>query len=681
MRVFVDQCQGYSLGATPWICIFKIAEIEAALGFVDEAEMYIRQIRKDGPPEIQGQTLLLLATIAVSRQEPWAEDILNEARSIDLNPENRFTAELLHTERALRQDQLALARVHLERASQFHLDHPRHRAALWLAEGDIERLDGHIDAASALYSQALEQVESKSEELYFRLIARLGAIAVEEDNHDQAMAYYRKAAQGFFTIELPVREAWSLMRMAQLLSPDESGRDSLLAAAQTRFMEADHSAGVAMVDAITGASDERLSWHLERASAHARARHDAQRCKPPWARADADRPERRLGAHRLAIAASGESVVTRLARELDACGRAVSVGRARPTDPPVMRFVAVLDLISAHRSFGAAQALLKHLLNKSVEGAPYRALQGALARAPNAALVDGLLACTEHPREYPPHAVAAACEVLGIRRENAAVRPILTLTSPTTSPVIRKAAIIALGRIGDRSAAPRVLRALEDPAMAEHAALTLLMLGDRRGIDYHGRVLTEDRLDLSNHPGEIVGRYGGPDHLLLLSHATKGEGARALGALQGLGLMGDPRAVPTLIQGTGHKNRQVREVAAGALEVLLGHHEDVDSPKLNIRWQTWWESQDGRFPSGVRHREGSMFDAGFLIRQMQHNDPWSRRTAYDELVITTGNNQPFDGDGPWRVQEKHIRTWFDWWDDNQEKMASGHWYLDGKLIH
>ena len=32
-----------------------------------------------------------------------------------------------------------------------------------------------------------------------------------------------------------------------------------------------------------------------------------------------------------------------------------------------------------------------------------------------------------------------------------------------------------------------------------------------------GRALVAERSDLSGSPGEIVGRYGGPDHLLLLS--------------------------------------------------------------------------------------------------------------------------------------------------------------------
>ena len=66
---------------------------------------------------------------------------------------------------------------------------------------------------------------------------------------------------------------------------------------------------------------------------------------------------------------------------------------------------------------------------------------------------------------------------------------------------------------------------------------------------------------------------------------------------------------------------------------------------------------------------------------MAHDDAWTRRTAYDELVITTGHGLPFDADGPWRVQQAHLREWRAWWQKSSETLPGGHWYLDGKVVH
>ena len=207
------------------------------------------------------------------------------------------------------------------------------------------------------------------------------------------------------------------------------------------------------------------------------------------------------------------------------------------------------------------------------------------------------------------------------------------------------------------------------------------MLGDRRGIDFHARALHEQRRDLSGHPGEIVGRYGGPTHLLVLSSAARSDDEDlAVGAVQGLGLMGDPRCVETLLESLDPRRPRLMEVAGGALEILTGHSEDADEPGLGRRWNAWWEAHEERFPRGVRHRDGKVFDAGLLIAKMDSPDAWTRRTSYDELVITTGESMPFDADGPWRLQRAHLRAWQQWWARNQSQQPSGRWFLDGQPI-
>ncbi len=676
----VERATMFTWPGTPWRAVLDLARLEFDLGHHDAVEKLVRTVRRDGPEQWHGPALLLLALLATSRQEPWAEDILEQARVAGLDEKDSARAAALRIERGLRQDRPDAAERYLDlvRSGTRRFATRPLQGLLALAEGDAARLRGEPEAADAAYMKGLKLLGPEHDpELHFRLHTRVGDMAFESRRFRTAEQRYRVAATGFAAYELPVREAWALLRLARLVED----RQPVLNAARERFTAADLAAGVAAVDAVTGNPGLSLGWHLERATLHAKARQDAQRPKPPYERSDADRPERRLGAHRLAIAACSEAVVDSIADEMEQRARVLSAGRARAADPSVLRYIAAVDLLSGHQSFEAARVLLDHLTRRTVDGPARRALQGAIARSPNAALVDGLLSVIERPEDSLAHGVAEAAELLGLRREKAALPAMLKLAAPGANPISRKSAIIALGRIGDRSVADVLAPALDEPTLAEKAALGLLLLGDRRGVDFHGQALNEGRADLSGSPGEIVGRYGGPQYLLLLRGvAESGEGDRAKGALQGLGLLGDPRAVPTLLNKLESRDRAVVQVASGALQILTGHAEDMDDPGGRTRWNLWWERNGDDFERGMRHRDGRVFDAGVLIDRMSGNDSWIRRTAYDELVIASGESLPFDSDGPWRVQQGHLRGWKAWWVENRGVLMSGRWYLDGREI-
>ncbi len=664
---------------TPWEALLELVGLEIDLGHHDEAEALLRRLRREGPAELAGAGLLALARIAVTRQEPWAEEILAEAEAAGLTEPQGVQLALLGVERAMRQQRMVEAERWLSRAraSARAIAIRPLLAGVALAEGDTQRLAGQLEEARLTYQHGLSLLDRRDEpETRHRIHLRLGDLALAAGRTREAESHYLTAAQGFARAELPVREAWALLRLARVI-PE---RDAFLAAARERFLAAELAAGLAAHDAVAGDPGRSLSWHLERATAHARARLDAQRPKPPWERADADRPERRLGAHRLAIAACGVEVVRALAHKLDACARAMSAGRVRAHDQAVLEYIASVDLLAAHRSFEAAQALLDHLLRKTTEGPARRALQGAIARSPNAALVDGLLSVVEAPHDHPSQAVAEAAELLGWRGEKAARDPLCRLAAPGANPIARKAAVIALGRLGEREMVDHLLPALQEPSLAEAAALALLTLGDRRGVDFHAQALSGDRRDLNGSPGEIVGRYGGSAYLLLLMNAARGADPAALGALQGLGLMGDARAVPTLLDALSVRDRRVVDVASGALQILTGHVEDAEQPGARTRWNQWWEAHSERFAPGVRYRDGKIFALGLLIERMEHSDPWVRRTAYDELVISSGAALPFDSDGPWRVQRAHLTAWRAWWSKHRGALVAGRWYLDGHPI-
>lgn len=680
MAELVTRATLFEVKRVPWPAVLELAALELDLGHHDEAEKHIRRLRMEGPPRVQGPALILLARTVVMREEPWAEEILDDALQCAQDDDARIEIALVRAERSIRQGRNDEAAQHLDEAKRLVAGGaPRRlRARTAVTEGDVARLTKNPDAAREAYRRALDILGDRHvPELRLRLEVRFGDLARDAGHKADALKRYHTAAQGYAAQELPVREGWALARLGQV-SDDPTPSLQL---ARTRFIEADLAAGVAVVDALSGAPAASLHWHLERTTEHARARYNAQRSRPPWHRSDADRPERRIGAHRMAISVCGEAVVEALSAEMDASSRAIRQGRGRPLDPAVLRYVASVDLLAGHRSYRAAQILLRHLIESQVDGVARHALRGAVARSTNAALVDGLLQCVERPGEMPATAVAAAAVVLGLRGEPEAVRPLIALAHPNGHRISRKAAITALGRIGKREVVEHVIAGLDDPALAESTALALLMLGDRRGIDFHARALHEQRRDLSGHPGEIVGRYGGPSHLLVLTTAARSDDEDiALGALQGLGLMGDPRGVDTLLEALDPVQHRRAEVASFALQILTGHAEDEEQPGYVRRWRAWWEDHGDRFPKGVRHRDGRVYDAGLLIDKMDHPDPWTRRTAYDELAITTGQSLPFDADGPWRLQQAHLRAWRQWWGRTRTRLPAGRWYLDGEPI-
>lgn len=663
--------------------LLQLAALETDLGEHDDAERSLRPLVGSSDPRVRGRALLALARVVVTRQEPWAEEILDEARE---GLEDH--ADLAHWHLLWGERHLLLERYEKSEKSWRQADthamkagQPALQGLVCIGLGDIDRARGEVSAAAEAYNAARKRAEEAGDqELALRVVLRQGDLALRAGRAAEALDAFSRAAEGYAQLDLPVREGWARLRVVRA-----GGVDSLLgqqAIRRAREIFAHPSlqlaAGIGALDALTGDPARSLGWHLSCASAHARDRAEAQRARPPLSRADADRPERRLGAHRVAVAAGNLRVVEALSLELERLCRELGSAAGRASDPKVSSYIAASDLLASHRSFEAAQVLLRQLLEQNLTEVPARALKGAVTRSPNGALADGLLAAIEQPKE--PRATAASAEVLGWRRERAAVPALRALLSSARSNPVKRAAAVALGRIGDREAADDLLDVLEIPELAEDVAVALLLLGDRRGVDFHGQALASGR-ELANSPGEIVGRYGGPAYLLLLLSAAAEESAgRAMGALQGLGYLGHARGVPRLLEALSHRDRPRVAVASGALEMITGHREDPEEPGVHARWERWWEAHADEFTEGVRYREGKPLGPRGLVEKLADDDPLVRRGAFDELVITTGCALPFDAEGPWRVQVAHQREWRLWCRANAESYPPGGWWFHGERI-
>lgn len=668
----LERARGFACRKPLQQVVLELGALEIHAGRHDEAERILRGLIKARHPE----ALLLLARIVVTRQEPWAESIVRDALDTAKTPSQRARANVIEGERLLLFQKLDAAEAHFLTADSDAVAaaSPGLQGKVCVGLGDVARLRGDGQAARRAYDAAEDRAaEAGDAELALRVALRRGDLHDGEGDRATAVDLYRQVAAGYARLGLPLREGWACVRLARC------GVTPALARARELFGQSEVAlaAGMAAVDAVAQQPGSSLDWHLEHASVHARRRAEAQRARPPLDRSDADRPERRLGAHRMAIAASEGGVVSAMADRLATLARELESASARSTDPNVTAYVAAVDLLAFHRSYEAGQVLLAQLLDRQLPELPAMALRGALARSPNAALVDGLLEAIEKPGE--PNAVAAAAEVLGWRRETAASTALQALLREDHSFVVRRAAAQALGRIGDRALADSLLDVLDVAQLEETVAISLLLLGDRRGVDFHGQALASGG-ELATPPGEIVGRYGGPSYLLLLMGTAGGQGRPALAAMQGLGYLGDIRAVPRLLENLGHRDRSRQAVACAALELLTGHIEDYEEPGVQMRWERWWSERGSGMQAGIRYRYGEPLDPRLLALALGRDDAMVRRGAYDELVITTGCHLPFDADGPWRVQRAHQKAWIVWAAENRDRFAPGVWFFDGQPI-
>jgi HEAT repeat protein len=371
-------------------------------------------------------------------------------------------------------------------------------------------------------------------------------------------------------------------------------------------------------------------------------------------------------------------VVEQLTSRIREGARKLEAAPSRPGDPRIAEYIAAVDLLAHHPSYEAANILLEQLFAGRATGLAARGLQGAITRSPNIALVDALLEAVETGTE--PVAITRAAEILGWRRERAAIPHLQRLVQENKPINVRRAALMALGRLGATDTVDDIARALEAPQLAEDAAVALLLLGDRRGVDFHGQVLSRGENTKTGVAGEIVGKYGGPNYLLLLLAAIDRNRDECLGAIQALGYLGDPRAVAKLIEATGASSPRTRAVASHSLEILTGHAESIEEPQLRTRSERWWRENSANFNDGVRYRSGRMMAPALLIERLGDDDFTTRRASYDELVITSGINLPFDADGPWRVQLTHRQAWTEWWNAHRDSLPVGRWLFHGEIV-
>ena len=652
-----DRAPGWSVPPDLSPLLLCLAGLYTDLGEHDAAEEVIRRLRRSESAIVRARADLALARVALCREEPWVEDMVNGALAVLKDPADRCEAYLLLAEHRSGEDGASVEAAGRLAAA---LGDPSLAARVALFRGDHCRANGDLEGAHTAWLACRGDPETA-----MRAEVRIGDLIEEPID---ALPHYAKAIGGYKQLQLPIREAWARLRLVRC------GDASQAVEAAREFKSAGLAAGVATADLLSGRPGHSLDWHLNLSAESARERHDAQRRRPPWTREDADRPERRMLAHRSAVANADERMVAVLAADIAKEVHQLNASEGRARDPATMRFIAGVDLLSGHLSWAAAQVLLGLVMEGPRQITAERGLVGALARSPNMTLVDALVRALSTDTE--PTRVALIAETLGWRRQEEAV-PRLRELAATGSLPVRRAAITALGRIGDADSIDIIFPALDLPELAEEASTALLLLGEWQGVDFFAQSLARGDQGLTQSPGEVVGRYGGPAYYLLLMRTSEMEGPSGIGSLAGLGLLGSIRAVPRLIESVASRDPLRQAVANAALVALTGHQENCEEAHPRQRWLDWWAENGPNMDERTRYRDGRPLTLRSLIERLGHDDLAARQGAYDELVIASGQRLPFDADGPWRVQLAHRAGWARWWADNAHELPSGGWCFHG----
>lgn len=116
-------------------------------------------------------------------------------------------------------------------------------------------------------------------------------------------------------------------------------------------------------------------------------------------------------------------------------------------------------------------------------------------------------------------------------------------------------------------------------------------------------------------------------------------------ALQILGQLREPSAVPSLIPLVVAKRSELAGAAASALAVICGQAFGSDV----ARWAEWWQTHYNR-PRPA-----------WLIESLRHPSPAMVRLAHNELQLLSGRQVKLEAEGPAALREAGVREWETWW--------------------
>ena len=679
-----EKLVSWGLDYYPYAIQLEIARMYFFYGEYDWAEQRLRSLY-DAPPALQHQRDLLIGRIICQQKENWGLDILFPL--LDAAEDPRILSEvcLLSARYYLQFGDQVEALQALEEAESFagEFEDTRLDCEFLIIQGLLATEQNLINYAFELFAKAQKKAtEAQDVLLYGEALVHMGDIYRRSLGDDKAIELYQEAESLF--CEYHCRFGWERV---SLKLGELAGNGSQLLEVYKIAKDISDVQGVLQAEkALRELQFEYkepslLSWFLQEIRTRQGERASAQRCKAPFIRKDADRPERRLGNLRKGFSLCDVSILDELEEKILFYLPKLQESELSSSNHDLLAFMAALDLVNSHPSSKAVEIILKIIERGNLFGLAKEGFVQILSRTKNIPVSIGLLSFLENPESSFDTRIMAV-EILGWRREEAAIPFLIMLLHDTKSSRMRREVVKSLGRIRNRKVVPELLRHTNDTQISGELSLALLLLGEHSALDWHAQSLAAGMNRKNVHLGSLVGRYGGSAYLLLLRNITQGDEEPEIlkNAVHGLGYLGDPSVVPFLINLTGLREETISKAASEALELITGHYEGTEEFLLRRRWEEWWRLNQHNFESGVRYRLGKLMSPALLIHSLKNDDLLERLSAYDELVISTGVQLGFDPEGDWWLQKKQIAKWEKWWDENQNNFEEGKWYFDGKAL-
>lgn len=620
---------------------------------------------------VEAECLLRLARIVVARHEPWGLHIIFDLLDTKPSTDIEVEAWLLASQYCLDNEHFEQAHSFLTSVCDKHDVETLHIFSgwYWQSMAVLSHSEQRLGEASQLFLKATRLTPETA-------CLRLGAILSDEALLYQSLqeprtanARYEAAMNHFSSMNASLRMAETLLGWGRLI-----GSQKHFLHAATLFQQVGFASGLSVVEKYVPGRKNAWAWYLETAKDLVQRWIQYRRAQGRGVRQEADNPERRMYGLKMAVSDTPNPIVDMLRAQVYAARSIIERDLVTPAHDQYAYFVAGIELLLAHSSIEAHDAILEFVRSTKMNTVAIEALVHCLSRTRNAGVIASLETLLNPQESAAAHWIAT--QVLGERREVSALKGLVRLLDMTEEVVVQQSCLIALGRLGDTSVIP-ILDAYGDiPDLIEHWSTALLLLGDDIAIHQLAGQLSEGKLGQQSILGHLVGRYGGTTNLLLLKRLASSELPVNISAIHGLGYLGDSRAIPILLEMTGLRDRNKAVAASCALELLTGHHENTEDYLLRARWQSWLE-EHSRWSANVRYRKGVPMSPILLIEDLEHDDRLVRSSAYDELVIVTGVQLPFDVDGSWRIQKAQVAAWKQWWAEHKANYPVGRWVLHG----
>lgn len=617
------------------------------MGMHDEVEKNVRSFRYS-TSQYRSEADLLVGATAVLRQEPWGNEILHGLIDMTEDLEQKLQAwywiGVSQFKSQNYNEAIDIFLFCLEHADLREMPNLFNRVIIALSESYL------IQENSELVNETLSLIDPRIDP----------AVQIELNMVIASLEQSSEVALGILQESLVLcrEQEFRFLEAQLLLALASRNMNGVSKQAHVLCKKIGFPLGVLQAESTLVETPTTVEWHIDSVQGYMRTRIRAQRSQRPLRRCDSELPERRIQMHRIAVAKGQKSVVDALAREMLIIEKELQDKEVLISNTRLHRYMAAADLLCFHPSLHAAESLLRMLIDERATGAVRQALIHAVSRSRNMALVEGLIKVLRN--DEPGRHLLAVIEILGWRREAAAVSSLRQRLDPKYSLKSRKTVLRALGRIGNQSVTDDLCDLLDEPDLLEECALSLLLLGEWQGLDALAQYLHLHPEKAPYTFGELVGRHGGRNYLLLLSQVAAQHTEASIGAILGLGYIGDIRAVPILLEQCTHSDTRHMFMASQALEIITGHFENPNEILLRTRWEDWWESNKSQFKAGQTYRYGKVYSIRSLLEDLQHDNALVRQNSYDELVISTGCTLPFDVEGPWMVQLQQIADWLKW---------------------